>query len=452
MRVSTATASGRARLAVATVLAGLAIAAAVAAASDLPLGDTLALVAFAATGSLAAALVIGLTARLGHGTSLFARLLVVGAVSTASTAAGVGLSARAMFISGHDLSILTVVLILSASLAGAGALVLSGRVAEEADQVARLARRLGTLGPLDRDAPLASDGSSSPEGDPRPGRSVDAAGGAPSPPRPPGVAPTVRSAELRTIADELQIAHDRLDQTRRRVLALDTSRRELVAWVSHDLRSPIASVRAMAEALEDGVVDDPASVTRYHRSIRTETERLGTLVDDLFELSRISSGVAATADEDLVALDELLLDVVEGAGGAADTRGIALAHQLAADEAPLVPSDLRRVLRNLVDNAIAATDDGGRVTVVGRLDRSRGDDGPAITLDVTDECGGIDDDHLGRLFDVGFRSDAARDGGGGGLGLAIARGLLEAHRGRISVANDGPGCRFTVSLPLREHA
>ncbi|MGI8938489.1 MAG: sensor histidine kinase [Iamia sp.] len=434
--LSARTRGGRARLAAAIVVAGLALATLVAAAAGLPASDTVALAGFALAGSAAATLVIALLARIGHGTSLLGRLLVVGAMATGSTAAGVGLSARAMFISGHDLGVLAVVLVVSAALAGAGALVISGQVAEEADQLARLAQRLGTLGPLDREAAETDQPA---DREPTP-TSTDSSPAA-----------TILSAELRTVATELQTAHDRLDMARRRALALDTSRRELVAWVSHDLRSPIASVRAMAEALEDGVVDDPESMARYHHSIRTETERLGTLVDDLFELSRISSGVAATADADLVPLDELLLDVVEGAGGAADTRGIALDHRLAADEAPLVPGDMRRVLRNLVDNAIAATEAGGRVTVVGRLDHLDGEDHPAVTLDVTDECGGIDDTHLPRLFDVGYRADAARRrDGGGGLGLAIARGLVEAHQGRISVANDGPGCRFTVSLPLGE--
>ncbi len=431
MTLSARSPRARVRLAVTIIAVGLLVAATVAVATDIPWSDTLAVVGFAAGGSAAAALVIGALTRLGQGTSLFGRLLVVAAVATAATTAGVAVAAQAMFISAHDLGILGVVLVVSTGLSAAGAVVLSGRVADEADTLVRLAQRLGTLGPLDRDVDPDTDGE------------VDLAGG--------HTLPAIRSAEMRAVADELQTAHDRLDRARRRALALDSSRRELVAWVSHDLRSPIASVRAMAEALEDGVVDDPASMARYHRNIRTETQRLGTLVDDLFELSRISSGVAATADAEPVPLDELLMEVVEGAGGQADTRGVALAHRLAADEAPLVPCDMRRVLRNLVDNAIAATGAGGQVTVVGRLGAAVGDEGAALTLDVTDECGGIDDVHIPRLFDVGYRADVARRSadGGGGLGLAIARGLLEAHDGRISVANEGPGCRFTVSLPLR---
>ncbi|WCO65126.1 HAMP domain-containing sensor histidine kinase [Iamia majanohamensis] len=430
MTAPTQASGARTGLAAAVAAAGLVVAGVVAAVAGVPLGDALALFVFALAGSAAAVLVVVALARLGHGTSLFGRLLVVVAVATAATASGVALAARAMFLSPHDLGVLGVVLTVSAALAGAGAVVLSGRVADEAGALSRLAQHLGTLGPLAPDADPEADGDGRARG-----------------PGPDGA--DIRSTEMRAVADELRTAHDRLDRARRRALALDASRRELVAWVSHDLRSPIASVRAMAEALEDGIVADAESVARYHHSIRTEAERLGTLVDDLFELSRISSGVAATESEELVALDELLLEVVEGAGGQADTRGVGLAHRLAADEAPLVPADLRRVLRNLVDNAIAATDAGGRVTVEGRLARAD-DDHPALTVEVTDECGGIDDVHIPRLFEVGYRADAARrrSDGGGGLGLAIARGLLEAHDGRISVANDGPGCRFTVSLPL----
>lgn len=414
---------GRRRLGAATLVAcGVLLAVVAAAVSDTPPGDTAALIAFATVGSLAAgAAVVGL-GRLGHHDSLFARLVVVALVSTTATAAGVVLAAQAMFISAHDLGALGVVLAVAASLGGASAVVLSSRVAEEAAELSRLAQRLGP-------------------------------GEAPEPADVPRAEGSIRSVELRTVADELHRAHDRLDRERRRAEALDASRRELVAWVSHDLRSPIASVRAMAEALEDGVVEDRASVARYHRTIRTEAERLGSLVDDLFELSRIASGVAATATADLVLLDELLLEVIDAACGRAHARGIELAHRLADGDAPLVPRDLRRVLRNLVDNAISATSSGGRVVVVGRLRPATGDDAtPAVTLDVIDECGGIDAEHLPRLFEVGYRIDAARrrDEGGGGLGLAIARGLLEAHDGHISVANDGPGCRFTVSLPLQD--
>lgn len=400
----------------ALVVVGVVLSGTAAAATGIPARDAVLLVAFAAVGSLAAVAAVVLGGRAGWGRTLRARLATAALVSTAATASGVVLAARAMFISAHDLGALLVVVAIAAALAGASAVVLAGRVTDEVGELTRLARRLG-------------------DGD-----------GADAPASTLVAADRIQSVELADVAVELGEAHDRLARARRRERALDSSRRELVAWVSHDLRSPIASVRAMAEALEDGVVDDAESIARYHRAIRSEAERLGSLVDDLFELSRITSGVAATSEVELVPLDELLIEVVEGASGPARARGVALAHRIAADEAPLVPSDLRRVLRNVVDNAISATAQGGTVTILGRLDPGAE---RAVTLDVTDECGGIDEHQMRRLFEVGFRGDAARrrDDGGAGLGLAIARGLLEAHAGEISVANDGPGCRFTVHLP-----
>jgi signal transduction histidine kinase len=235
-----------------------------------------------------------------------------------------------------------------------------------------------------------------------------------------------------------------LDASRTRERALDASRRDLIAGVSHDLRSPIASIRAMSEALEDGVVDDDASVQRYHRAIRVESERLGALVDDLFELSRITAGVLDT-DQPCVPLGELVADVVSAAQPAASTKGVRIANLL--DEIPgvLVPaSDLRRVLHNLLDNAVRHTRHGGTIVVDGELV------GRTAQVFVTDECGGIPEADLARVFDVAFRGDAARtrDNGGGGLGLAIAKGLLEAHRGSIEIANRAPGCRFTLELPV----
>jgi signal transduction histidine kinase len=400
-------------LAAALAGAGLVGAAVIAGLTGTPAADAAALVAFAALGSLAAVGVAVALGRAGRGRSLRARLAVAAVVSAAATVSGVVLAARAMFISSHDLGALLVIVAAAAGLAGAAAVVMAGRVADEVAALAGLARSLGDGSAAD--APSAS-------------LAVDGA---------------IASVELAAVADELQGSHDRLVRARRRERALDESRRELVAWVSHDLRSPISSVRAMAEALEDGVVTDEETVGRYHHAIRAEAERLGTLVDDLFELSRITSGLVASTEVELVPLDELLVEVVDGARGPATARHVALAHRLADDgDPPMVPADLRRVLRNLVDNAVSATADGGRVVVSGRRDVR------AITLDVTDECGGIDEHHLPRLFEVGYRADPARArDGGGGLGLAIARGLLEAHDGRISVTNDGPGCRFTVVLP-----
>lgn len=218
--------------------------------------------------------------------------------------------------------------------------------------------------------------------------------------------------------------------------------RELVAWVSHDLRTPLAGIRAMAEALEDGVVDDPATVAEYHRRIRVEADRLSGLVDELFELSRIHAG-ALSLTVGPVALGDVVSDAVASAAPAARASGITL--HASSGHWPLVRGsvpELSRVVGNLVDNAVRYSRTGGTVTLTGGRDADGG------WLAVTDTCGGIPADDLPRVFDVGFRGSAARTpGGGAGLGLAIVRGLVEAQGGAVSVANVDDGCRFTVRLP-----
>jgi len=229
---------------------------------------------------------------------------------------------------------------------------------------------------------------------------------------------------------------------------LEASRRELVAWVSHDLRTPLAGLRAMTEALEDGVVSDPETVADYHRRIRVETDRVASLVDDLFELSRINAGALRLTPAS-VSLGDVVSDAVASASPVAAARGV----QLVAAETgwPTVAGsepELTRVVGNLLRNAIHHTPSDGAVTVTGGRDDAGG------WFSVTDGCGGIPEWDLPRVFDVAFRGapartpDPAHDGAGGGLGLAIVRGLVEAHRGEVAVANVAGGCRFVVHLPL----
>jgi signal transduction histidine kinase len=235
-------------------------------------------------------------------------------------------------------------------------------------------------------------------------------------------------------------------EARARERQIEASRRQLVAWVSHDLRTPLAGLRAMAEALEDGVVVDPATVTDYHRRIRTEADRMARLVDDLFELSRINAG-ALRLTLAAVSLGDLVSDAVASASPVAAARGVRL---VAAETGwPTVRGsepELSRVVTNLLRNAIRHTPSDGTVTVTGGRDQAGG------WLAVTDACGGIPEADLPRVFDVAFRGAPARtpedgDGGRGGLGLAIVRGLVEAHRGEVGVSNVRDGCRFVVRLP-----
>ncbi|HEY3240874.1 MAG TPA: ATP-binding protein, partial [Acidimicrobiia bacterium] len=252
------------------------------------------------------------------------------------------------------------------------------------------------------------------------------------------------SRELATLARELEDMSTALDRARTRERTLEASRRELVAWVSHDLRSPLAAIRAMAEALEDGVVSDEATVASYHHRLATEVDRLAGLVDDLFELSRTQAGVLRLELE-MVSLSDLVSDALSGAVPVAEAKGVRLEGRLrgTCPELELSTPEVARALRNLLENAIRHTPADGTVSV------EAGIDGEAAYVSVADACGGIPDVDLERVFDVAFRGEAARTpGGGAGLGLAIARGMVEAHGGEIDVRNEAEGCRFTVRLPL----
>jgi signal transduction histidine kinase len=251
----------------------------------------------------------------------------------------------------------------------------------------------------------------------------------------------VPTAELAALSRELAATSAKLARSREREQALEASRRELVAWVSHDLRTPLAGLRAMAEALEDGVAADPG---RYHKQIRLEVDRMAGLVDDLFELARLHSGSLALSVEQ-VSLGDLVSDTIAGTHALAQARGV---HVRGSTDGPVpVRADSRelsRLLTNLVGNAIRHTPSGGTVEI-----RAAGEDGRGV-LSVLDGCGGIPEEDLGRVFDVGWRGTSARTpgpDGGGGLGLAIVRGIVEAHSGEITVTNAGAGCRFRVSLP-----
>jgi signal transduction histidine kinase len=256
-------------------------------------------------------------------------------------------------------------------------------------------------------------------------------------------------AELAGLSAGLSEAHRRLGAARAREQALETSRRELVAWVSHDLRTPLAGLRAMAEALEDQVVTDPREVRRYHSQIRVETDRLAGMIDDLFQLSKIHAGTLRLLPR-LVGLEDLIAEVAASTEPVARAKGVRLTGAAASGMAVHIdPAEFGRAVRNLVTNAIRHTPLDGTIQVLGEI-RS----GMACVC-VTDECGGIPPGDLPRVFDVAFRGESARTpdpSGGAGLGLSIARGIVEAHSGQISVRNAGPGCQFTISLPLARPA
>ncbi|KRE27874.1 histidine kinase [Mycobacterium sp. Soil538] len=231
--------------------------------------------------------------------------------------------------------------------------------------------------------------------------------------------------------------------------AAEQSRRRLVAFVSHDLRTPLAGIRAVSEAIADGVVPDD-EVRVHAKHIEHESVRLSEMVDDLFEMSKINAG-ALTPSFDKVALDEVVDDVLSAHRIAAERAGVQLQANLPEEPVRVVGSDraLVRVLSNLVANAIAHTPEGGRVEL------ALGADENSAWARVDDTGVGIDEADLPRVFDVAYRGSNSRvpraDSSlpsGSGLGLAIAAGLVQAHRGTLSAHNLPTGARFEVRLPL----
>lgn len=250
-------------------------------------------------------------------------------------------------------------------------------------------------------------------------------------------------AELARVEEELAEARQTLAEARRRERAAEQSRQELVSFMSHDLRTPLAGLRALAEGLEDGVITDVPGTLRH---IRSTVARMTIMVDDLFALSRVR-GVPEPRELSLVALSELVSDVALEAEATARTAKVRLeVHVPDHDNLAVLGrhEDLSRALGNLVSNAIRHTEPDQIV----RVTADRGEDG-SVRVSVMDGCGGIPEAYLDRVFDTGWRGSPARSStdGGAGLGLAIARGVVESHQGEIAVRNTETGCCFEVALP-----
>ncbi|HEY9315710.1 HAMP domain-containing sensor histidine kinase [Williamsia sp.] len=239
-------------------------------------------------------------------------------------------------------------------------------------------------------------------------------------------------------------------QAREQERAAEQSRRELIAWVSHDLRTPLADIRAMTEALADGVVSDTVDVSAFARQIDRDAVRLSGMVDDLFEMSKINAGAVRLELENLD-LREVVDEVIAGCAAAAERADVVLRPVL-PDSPVTVDADSRavsRVLTNLVINAIAHTPDGCPVDVeAGHADSY-------AYLRVDDAGPGIAEHEFARIFEIAYRGTSSRTPrdnnglpSGSGLGLAIAEGLVSAHGGHITVSNRAPGSRFEVHLPV----
>jgi signal transduction histidine kinase len=226
---------------------------------------------------------------------------------------------------------------------------------------------------------------------------------------------------------------------RERDAAVEERRRDLISWLSHDLRSPLARMRALAEAAEDGLA--PADHTTR---MVAEVDTLTGIVDDISTLSRLGS---ASTTMTLVPTDlgDLVSDSVAVHQPLARLRGIHLSGSAdGSTQVSAEPAELTRAVNNLLGNALRHTRKAGDVTV-----RVNNSDGRAHVT-VTDQCGGIAPEHLTHLFETGWRGTTARTpgDGGAGLGLTITRSIVQTHNGTVTVANTSDGCAFTVTLPL----
>ncbi len=249
-------------------------------------------------------------------------------------------------------------------------------------------------------------------------------------------------AELDALAGTLDDMATRLAEAQARERAAESTRRDLIAAVSHDLRTPLASLRAMVEALDEGIVSDPASVERYVREMRRSTTQLSVLVDDLFEFAQLDAGAIA-AETRRVRLDDVVASAVAAVEPSAREKGLHLSMDL-GDAADAVCSPrLARVLQNLLVNAVRHTPADGAVSI----QATRNEDRLAVAVEDTGE--GIAPEDLERVFEPFFRADPSRSGAGAGLGLALAKRIVETLGGRISAEPADPaGARFALEVPL----
>jgi signal transduction histidine kinase len=374
----------------------------------MPWSDLLAIAGVALTASAIVG-AIGVLVLLGlRRSSVVLQVCALVVAAIASVVASMIGVANEMYLSEHDLTVAIAVATISGVVSLVLVAVLGWLVARNSRSLSAAARRIGA------------------------GERIETAG-------------RHSNSELTALADELVATSAKLAESREREQRIEASRRELVAWISHDLRTPLAGIRALAEALEDGMAPEPE---RYHRRIRMQVEQLSAMVDDLFELSKIDSDTLRLSLKE-VSLYDVVSDTV------ADLRPVSRGREILV-EAPLAqnlvvmadPRELSRAVGNLLMNAIQHTPEGSPITVAVDLV------GDHAMVSVIDSGGGIDEADLDRVFEPAWRGSAARtpsldDGrsSGAGLGLAIVKGIISAHRGEVAVRNVPGGCRFDLLLP-----
>jgi signal transduction histidine kinase len=343
----------------------------------------------------------------GRATSLARQLTVAVAVSIGLTTAGVVAISLLMFISPHDGLVMAVLLLFAGSLGAYSVWALAGGTLADVRAVRDGLREVG-----------------------RGSRDVE-----------------IRTGASDELAELAQAAGDMVAELAEREAqrdAADAARRDLVAAVSHDLRTPLTSLRLLSSAIEDELVDQETR-HRYVEQMSVHIRSLSALVEDLFELSRLEAGDIQWSMQQ-VQLDELVTETVEAMRPQALSKHVSVAASVPAGLAPARcdPERLQRVLFNLIQNAIHHTPADGSVTVL-----AEANGGGGVEVEVADTGDGIAADDRRRAFDAFYRggNGKARSGDGSGLGLAICRAIVEAHGGRIWFAESATGTRVRFSLP-----
>jgi signal transduction histidine kinase len=367
--------------------------------------ELLDLAAYLAPALVITVLAMAITGPLLSRASMRQRFATVALVGTVVAMANLFVLAKTMFVSHHDATLVGVLLLYSIG-AGVGCSLAVARTSSSA--LNRLAAVARALGQGDLEARVGN---------------------------------MTAGAELDTLARTLDEMADRLKQAQEREREVEATRRDLITAVSHDLRTPLASLRAMIEAIDEGVVDDPPSLRRYALEMRRSVNQLVSLVDDLFELAQVDAG-AIEAETQRARLDEVVRSALAVVGPQAEQKGLALVANLNGSEDALCSPRMARVLQNLLANAIRHTPADGTVRIAAR--RSP----PWLELSVEDTGEGIASENLQRIFEPFFRADPARSAEGAGLGLALAKRIVEALGGHIEAESQlAAGSRFAVFLP-----
>jgi signal transduction histidine kinase len=355
---------------------------------------------------LATIVASALTAPLLKRTAIRPRLLSLALVTVLVSLANLGVLSALMFVK-HDALVITALLVYSGGAGIAAALALSRSFVGGIQGLGQTASRLAS-GDLDARAGTI--------------------GGGP---------------ELEALASALDDMAAKLQISMGREKRAITMRNDLIIAVSHDLRTPLAGLRAMLEAIEDGIAEDPATVTRYVAQMRRAVDSLSLLVDDLFELVKLDAG-AIEAEAERARLDEVVRTALAACNTQAVEKGLEVITAIDGAESILCSPRLGRVLQNLVQNAIRHTPSDGAVRV-----RARREDG-WLEVAVEDSGEGIEPEALERVLEPFWRGDTARSYPGSGLGLALANRIVEALGGSIQIESEpNRGSKFAVLLPDR---